>query len=96
MFGSTLENTDCGGPPRYRSESRRIGSECPSIDEATVPAGTQSFHQMIELDGEADAEHVIQAGTGHAEPRREADPHVPGELPAEHGREIVRRVAERE
>src|SRR3974390_25498 len=51
---------------------------------------------MVELDGEADAEHVIQAGTGQAEPRREADPHVSGELPAEHRREVLRRVAERQ
>ncbi len=60
-----------------------------------MPAGTQSFDQMVELDGEADAERAIQARTGDAEPWREADPHVPGKLPAEHGRELVRRVAER-
>src|SRR5215469_4129972 len=66
----------------------------PSVDD--VLAATQFLDQMVELDGEADAEHVSQAGTGQAEPRREADPHVPGQLPAEHRREVVRSVAKRQ
>ena len=46
------------------------------MDNVAVPAATQFLDQMVELDGEADAEHVIQAGMGQAEARGEADTHV--------------------